>query len=316
MPSFQFPDQTSFYRGKVRDVYSIRHDLLVMIATDRISAFDVILPRPIPFKGQVLNQLAAFMLEATRKVCPNWLVSTPTPNSSIGYRCDPFKIEVVVRGNLCGHAWRTYYEGKRILCGALMPDGLKENDFFPEPIITPSTKASAGHDEDISEKEILEQGLADPNEWNQIKQYAFELFKLGGELARKQGLILADTKYEFGKRNGAIVLMDEIHTPDSSRYFYADGFESRQEKGEKQKQLSKEFVREWLIQNEFMGKEGQKIPEMTDEWVDTISKRYIELYEKVTGTKFKPTQLDEAENFRKITEALEKNNRRETEKRS
>src|SRR5215204_3810239 len=218
MATFEFPDQTKFYQGKVRDVYTIKNDLLVMIASDRISAFDVILPRPIPYKGQVLNQLAAYMLKATKDICPNWLIDTPTANSSIGYKCDPFKIEVVVRGNLCGHAWRTYYNGTRILCGALMPDGLKENDLFPEPLITPSTKASEGHDEDISEEEIL-----------------------------KQGLVLGDTKYEFGKRNGEIVLMDEIHTPDSSRYFYAEGFERRQQKGEKQKQLSKEFVRKWQM---------------------------------------------------------------------
>src|SRR3982750_3572361 len=253
MASFQFPGQTNFYRGKVRDVYTIRHDILVMIASDRISAFDVILPRPIPFKGQVLNQLAAYMLQATKDICPNWLISTPTANSSVGHKCEPFKIEVVVRGNLCGHAWRTYTSGQRILCGALMPDHLKENDFFPEPIITPSTKASHGHDEDIAETDILEQRLASPEEWEQIKEYALNLFSRGKQLALKQGLILADTKYEFGKRNGEIVLMDEIHTPDSSRYFYADGFEERQKTGEKQKQLSKEFVREWLILNEFMG---------------------------------------------------------------
>jgi phosphoribosylaminoimidazole-succinocarboxamide synthase len=275
-----------------------------MIASDRISAFDVILPRPIPYKGQVLNQLAAYMLRATKDICPNWLIDTPTPNSSIGYKCDPFKIEVVVRGNLCGHAWRTYNSGQRFLCGVLMPEGLKENDFFPEPIITPSTKASEGHDEDISEEEILKSHLASPEEWEKIKGYALQLFARGKELALKQGLILADTKYEFGKRNGAIVLMDEIHTPDSSRYFYAGGFEERQEKGEKQKQLSKEFVREWLIQNEFMGKEGQTVPEMSDEWVETISNRYIELFEKVTGSKFQPQQLSEEEVYLTISEAI------------
>ncbi|HEY6955140.1 MAG TPA: phosphoribosylaminoimidazolesuccinocarboxamide synthase, partial [Flavisolibacter sp.] len=234
MADFQFPAQTNFYKGKVRDVYTIGTDFLVMIASDRISAFDVILPRPIPYKGQVLNQTAAYMLNATRDICPNWLIDTPTPNSSFGYKCTPYKIEVVVRGNLCGHAWRTYYSGQRILCGVLMPGDLKENDFFPEPIITPSTKASEGHDEDISEKEILEQGLATETEWNQVKDYALKLFARGKELALKQGLILADTKYEFGQRNGEIVLMDEIHTPDSSRYFYADGFDERQSKGEKQ----------------------------------------------------------------------------------
>src|SRR5215203_344982 len=305
MAGFEFPNQTKFYQGKVRDVYTIRNELLLMIASDRISAFDVILPRPIPYKGQVLNQLAAYMLKATKDICPNWLIDTPTANSSIGYRCDPFKIEVVVRGNLCGHAWRTYYNGTRILCGVLMPDGLKENDFFPEPLITPSTKASEGHDEDISEKEILEQGLATEKEWSMIRQYALALFSKGKELALKQGLILGDTKYEFGKRNGEIVLMDEIHTPDSSRYFYADGFEERQQKGEKQKQLSKEFVREWLIQNEFMGKEGQTVAEMTDEWVSIISGRYIELYEKLTGSAFQPQQLTDEEVYKEIVASLQ-----------
>jgi len=306
MANFQFPGQTTFYRGKVRDVYTINNNLLVMIASDRISAFDVILPRGIPYKGQVLNQLASFMLKATSDICPNWLLETPTANSSIGNKCEPFKVEVVVRGNLCGHAWRTYSNGQRVLCGALMPDGLKENDLFPTPLITPSTKASEGHDEDISENEIIEQGLVPRDEWTQIKTYALALFERGKELALKQGLILADTKYEFGKRHGQIVLMDEIHTPDSSRYFYADGFAERQEKGEKQKQLSKEFVREWLIQNEFMGKEGQTVPAMSDEWVETISKRYIELYEKVTGTLFTPKDLEEEENFKIIAAALSK----------
>ncbi|MGZ3957839.1 MAG: phosphoribosylaminoimidazolesuccinocarboxamide synthase [Flavisolibacter sp.] len=305
MNPFQFPGQTAFYKGKVRDVYTIKDDILVMIASDRISAFDVILPRPIPFKGQVLNQLAAYMLHATKDICPNWLQQTPTPNSSLGYKCEPFKIEVVVRGNLCGHAWRTYSNGQRILCGTLMPEGLKENDYFPNPLITPSTKASEGHDEDISEKEILEQGLAAPEEWEQIKGYALGLFQKGRDLALKQGLILADTKYEFGKREGRITLMDEIHTPDSSRYFYAEGFAERQEKGERQRQLSKEFVREWLIQNEFMGKEGQTVPEMTDQWVETISNRYIELYEKITGSRFEKKQLSEEETFQAITRSLD-----------
>jgi phosphoribosylaminoimidazole-succinocarboxamide synthase len=306
MAQFQFPGQTAFYQGKVRDVYTIKEDILVMIASDRISAFDVILPRPIPYKGQVLNGVAAFMLQATKDICPNWLIDAPTPNSSIGYKCEPFKIEVVVRGNLCGHAWRTYYSGQRILCGALMPDGLKENDSFPQPLITPSTKASEGHDEDISEKEILEQGLATEAEWDEIKHYALGLFAKGKQLALKHGLILADTKYEFGKRNGRIVLMDEIHTPDSSRYFYADGFNERQQKGEKQKQLSKEFVREWLIQNEFMGKPGQTVPEMSDEWVETISNRYIELYERVTGTKFEKKNLSDEETYERIVAAVDK----------
>lgn len=306
MAQYQFPEQTNFYKGKVRDVYTIGNDLLVMIASDRISAFDVILPRPIPYKGQVLNQLAAYMLRATKDICPNWLIDTPTANSSLGIKCEPYKVEVVVRGNLCGHAWRTYSSGQRILCGALMADHLKENDFFPEPLITPSTKASEGHDEDISEAEILEQGLATKEEWDQIKSYALKLFARGKEMALKQGLILADTKYEFGKKDGKIILMDEIHTPDSSRYFYAEGFDDRQKKGEKQKQLSKEFVREWLIQNEFMGKEGQTVPEMSDEWVETISNRYIELFEKVTGSKFQPENLSNEQTYQKITEALSK----------
>lgn len=301
----QFPGQTGFYKGKVRDVYSIHEDLLVMIASDRISAFDVILPRPIPYKGQVLNQLAAFMLNHTRDICPNWLVQTPAPNASIGYKCHPFKVEVVVRGNLCGHAWRTYSNGQRVLCGVLMPDDLKENDFFPQPIITPTTKAAEGHDEDISVNEILEQGLTTPEEWTKIEQYALALFEKGRQMAQQRGLILADTKYEFGKRNGEIYLMDEIHTPDSSRYFYSEGFEERQLSGEKQKQLSKEFVREWLIANEFMGKEGQTVPEMTDEWIATISNRYIELYEAVTGLTFVPQPLSEEETFKRITTALQ-----------
>jgi phosphoribosylaminoimidazole-succinocarboxamide synthase len=301
----KFPQQTAFYRGKVRDVYTIGDDILVMIASDRISAFDVILPKPIPYKGQVLNQVAAFMLNNTRHVCPNWLIDTPAPNVSIGYKCKPYKVEVVVRGNLCGHAWRTYSSGQRFLCGVLMPDGLKENDFFPQPIITPSTKASEGHDEDISVEQIIEQGLVSKQEWTQIEQYALGLFATGKEMALKQGLILADTKYEFGQKNGEIVLMDEIHTPDSSRYFYADGFDERQAKNEKQKQLSKEFVREWLIENEFMGKEGQVVPEMTEEWVNIISSRYIELYEKLTGTNFNPEKLSEEETFERVKTALQ-----------
>lgn len=266
-----------------------------MVASDRISAFDVILPRPIPFKGQVLNQIAAYMLNATRDICPNWLLDVPAPNVSIGKRCEPFKIEMVVRGNLTGHAWRTYSAGKRMLCGVEMPDGLKENDFFPAPIITPSTKASEGHDEDITADEILKTGLATKAEWDILKDYALKLFARGKDIASKRGLILVDTKYEFGKLEDEIVLMDEIHTPDSSRYFYADGFEERQQRGERQKQLSKEFVREWLIANNFMGKEGQAVPEMSDEWVNTISKRYIELYEKVIGETFSPKKLTEKE---------------------
>lgn len=304
MANFNFPQQTGFYQGKVRDVYSIGEQWLVMVASDRISAFDVILPRPIPFKGQVLNQIAAYMLEATADICPNWLTAVPAPNVSIGRRCEPFRIEMVVRGNLTGHAWRTYSAGERVLCGAAMPDGLKENDYFPQPIITPSTKAAEGHDEDISPEEILRTGLATQEEWDTISRYALGLFERGKQLAAKQGLILVDTKYEFGKIGDTIYLMDEIHTPDSSRYFYADGFEERQEKGERQKQLSKEFVREWLIANNFMGKEGQTVPEMSDEWVNTISGRYIELYEKLTGRSFEPTKLTDEETFERTVKAL------------
>ena len=312
MAQLQFPHQTGFYQGKVREVYTIDNTKLIMIASDRISAFDVILPRNIPYKGQVLNSIAAFMLKATEDICPNWLLSSPTPNSSIGYKCEPFKIEVVVRGNICGHAWRTYQSGQRILCGALMEDGLKESDYFPSPIITPSTKADEGHDEDIAEEEILRQGLATANEWKTIKKYALQLFARGKEIALKQGLILADTKYEFGQRDGKIVLMDEIHTPDSSRYFYADGFDDRQARGEKQKQLSKEFVREWLIQNEFMGKPGDAMPEMSDEWVETISNKYIELFEKLTGKKFEPMQMNEEKIYEKIMAGLMEMEERET----
>jgi phosphoribosylaminoimidazole-succinocarboxamide synthase len=275
-----------------------------MIASDRISAFDVILPKPIPFKGQVLNQIAAYMLQKTTDICPNWLLDTPAPNVAIGKKCTPFKIEMVVRGNLVGHAWRTYHSGGRILCGVQLPEGMVENDFFPSPIITPSTKASEGHDEDISKEEIIKQGLATAEDWAVLEKYALALFERGKEIAAKQGLILVDTKYEFGKIGDTIYLMDEIHTPDSSRYFYADGFEERQTKKEKQKQLSKEFVREWLIENNFMGKEGQIVPEMSDEWIDTISKRYIELYEKVIGAPFKPETKSDEETYHLICEAL------------
>ena len=304
MASFNFPRQTAFYKGKVRDVYTIADKYLVMLASDRISAFDVILPRPIPFKGQVLTQIAAHMLKATADICPNWLMSVPAPNVSIGKKCDPFKIEMVVRGNLTGHAWRTYASGKRVLCGATMPDGMKENDYFPSPIITPSTKAAEGHDEDIAPADIVAQGLATAEEWDQLSDYTLRLFARGKEIAARQGLILVDTKYEFGKLGGQIVLMDEIHTPDSSRYFYADGFEERQQKGERQKQLSKEFVREWLIENNFMGKEGQTVPAMSDEWVGTISKRYIELYEKVIGQPFAAEQLSDPETEQRILDVL------------
>lgn len=305
MNNFNFPGQTAFYKGKVRDVYTINNQYLVMVASNRISAFDVVLPRPIPYKGQVLNQIAAFMLDQTKSICPNWLIESPAPNVSIGQLCEPFKIEMVVRGNLVGHAWRTYQNG-RMLCGETMPDGLKENDFFPTPLITPSTKAAAGHDEDISADEIIAQGLATAEEWEILKQYTLALFAKGKELAAKQGLILADTKYEFGKLNGKIVLMDEIHTPDSSRYFFAEGFEERQKKGERQLQLSKEFVREWLIANNFMGKTGQVVPEMTDEWIKTISDRYIQLYEQLIGESFVPVDLSDEETYNKTTQSLAK----------
>jgi phosphoribosylaminoimidazole-succinocarboxamide synthase len=305
MATFSFPGQTGFYSGKVRDVYHFG-DLLVMIASDRISAFDVILPSPIPFKGQVLNQIAAYMLNATRDICPNWLLESPAPTVSVGKKCVPFKIEMVVRGNLTGHAWRTYSAGKRMLCGAPMPDGLRENDFFPSPIITPSTKAEQGHDEDISPDEIIATGLASEKEWKILSEYTLQLFERGKEIAAKRELILVDTKYEFGKIGDTIYLMDEIHTPDSSRYFYADGFEERQSKGERQKQLSKEFVREWLIDNDFMGKEGQTVPLMSAEWINTISRRYIELYEKVTGTSFIPEPLSDDETYARITAALKR----------
>jgi phosphoribosylaminoimidazole-succinocarboxamide synthase len=298
------PGLLNTYHGKVRDVYYIENELLVMLASDRISAFDVILPKPIPYKGQVLNQIAAYMLEATKDICPNWLISTPAPNVAIGKKCTPFKIEMVVRGNLVGHAWRTYQAGGRTLCGVTLPEGLKENDFFPNPIITPSTKASEGHDEDISKEAIIAEGLASAEDWAILEKYALELFARGKEIAAKRGLILVDTKYEFGKIGDTIYLMDEIHTPDSSRYFYADGFEARQASQEKQKQLSKEFVREWLIENNFMGKEGQTVPEMSEEWIQTISKRYIELYEQIIGEPFKPESKSEAETYQLIGNTL------------
>ena len=303
MNQFNFPSQTSFYSGKVRDVYTIRDQYLVMVASNRISAFDVILPRPIPYKGQVLNQIAAVMLSNTKDICPNWLMDVPAPNVSIGHLCKPYKIEMVVRGNLVGHAWRTYQTDK-MLCGLAMPDGLKENDFFPTPLITPSTKAAEGHDEDISEAEIIAQGLATAEEWEILKKYTLALFERGKSIAAKQGLILADTKYEFGKLGDQIVLMDEIHTPDSSRYFFAEGFDERQSKGERQLQLSKEFVREWLMANGFMGKEGQTVPEMSDEWISTISGRYIELYEKLIGEPFSPAEVSEQETYDKVVATL------------
>lgn len=304
MKQLQFPQQTKFYRGKVRDVYTISDKWLVMIASDRISAFDVILPRPIPYKGQVLNQIAAYMLKATRDICPNWLLETPAPNVAVGRKCVPFRVEMVVRGNLTGHAARTYASGKRELCGVPLPEGMKENDYFPTPIITPSTKAEVGHDEDISREEIIRRGIVNENDYAQLEKYTLALFARGRELAAKRGLILVDTKYEFGKIDDTIYLMDEIHTPDSSRYFYAKGFDERQAKGDKQQQLSKEFVREWLIANNFMGKEGQTVPGMSDSWIETISGRYIELYEQVIGEKFKPTPLSDEETYQRILYAL------------
>ncbi|MCF8236348.1 MAG: phosphoribosylaminoimidazolesuccinocarboxamide synthase [Bacteroidales bacterium] len=288
---FQFPDQKSVYKGKVRDVYNLGDELLVMIVSDRISAFDVVLPKGIPYKGQVLNQIAAKFLDATRDIVPNWKTATPDPMVTIGKRCEPFKVEMVIRGYLSGHAWREYKTGKRELCGVPMPDGMKENDKFPEPIITPTTKAEVGHDEDISRDEILKSGLVPEAEYEKLEHYTRELFKRGTEMAADKGLILVDTKYEFGKVGDDIYLIDEIHTPDSSRYFYKEGYEERQEKGEKQKQLSKEFVRQWLIDKGFQGKEGQQMPDMPEDFVESVSERYIELYEKITGEKFEKSDL-------------------------
>ena len=285
---FSFPHQTKVYKGKVRDVYSIGDELLLMVASDRISAFDHVLPKGIPFKGQVLTQIAAKFLRATEDIVPNWLISLPDTAVSLGYHCETYPIEMVIRGYLAGHAWREYKAGKRILCGVAMPDGMKENDKFPEPIITPATKAEEGHDEDISREEILAKGIVSEAEYVQMEEYTRKLFQRGTEMADKQGLILVDTKYEFGNRKGVVYLIDEIHTPDSSRYFYADGYEERQAKDEVQKQLSKEFVREWLMENGFQGLEGQQMPVMPDEFVQTVSDRYIELYEMIVGEKFKP----------------------------
>ncbi len=297
---FNFPNQTAFYRGKVRDVYTLG-EKLVMVASDRISAFDCILPRAVPYKGQVLNQIAAHFLSTTRDICPNWLVATPDPNVAIGHACEPFKVEMVIRGYLTGHAWRTYASGERVLCGVTMPEGMRENDKFPEPIITPTTKAAEGHDEDISKSEIIKQGIVPKQEYEQLETLTRALFKRGTEMAAKQGLILVDTKYEFGEKDGQIYVIDEIHTPDSSRYFYTEGYAERQVKGEKQRQLSKEFVREWLITNGFQGKEGQTMPEMPDAFVKEITARYIELYEKVTGKKFVKTRSKD------ILKRIEKN---------
>ena len=284
--NFNFPGQTAYYKGKVREVYTIDNSLLVMIVSDRISAFDVVLPKAIPFKGQVLNQIAAKFLKATEDIVPNWVTTVPDPSVTVGKMCDPFKVEMVIRGYLSGHAWREYKEGKRMLCGVPMPDGMKENDKFPEPIITPTTKASVGHDEDISREEILAQGLVSEADYLKLEDYTRKIFQRGTEIAADKGLILVDTKYEFGKVGDDIYLIDEIHTPDSSRYFYSDGYQARQDANEKQKQLSKEFVREWLIENGFQGKDGQKIPEMTEDFINQVSERYIELYEMITGDKF------------------------------
>ncbi|WP_080055998.1 phosphoribosylaminoimidazolesuccinocarboxamide synthase [Spirosoma aerolatum] len=290
--NFHFPGQTGFYRGKVRDVYSFPNKL-VMIASDRISAFDVVLPRPIPFKGQVLNQTAAYFLEATVDIVPNWLLDVPDPNVSIGLKCEPYAVEMVVRGYLAGHAWRQYRDGHRTLCGVALPEGLRENDRLPTPIITPSTKAHEGHDEDISREEILSRGIVPESEYVQLEQYALALFTRGTEMAAQQGLILVDTKYEFGNLDGKVYLIDEVHTPDSSRYFYADVYEQNQQAGQPQKQLSKEFVREWLISNGFQGKTGQTVPAMSDEWISQITKRYIELFETVTGQRFQPDETSD-----------------------
>jgi len=284
--NFNFTGQTAFYKGKVRDVYTINNKYLAMVVTDRISAFDVVLPEPIPYKGQVLNLIAARFLQATADIVPNWVVTVPDPSVTIGLICEPFKVEMVIRGYLAGHSWREYNAGKRQVCGVSLPDGLKENDKLPEPIITPTTKAAIGHDEDISREEILKQGIVSEADYVKLEDYTRQLYKRGTEIAAKQGLILVDTKYEFGKSSGKIYLIDEIHTPDSSRYFYSEGYESRQQANEPQKQLSKEFVRKWLIENGFQGKDGQQVPVMTPEKVQSISERYIELYEQITGEAF------------------------------
>ncbi|MBI6116540.1 phosphoribosylaminoimidazolesuccinocarboxamide synthase [Salegentibacter maritimus] len=294
---FNFPGQTDVYKGKVRDVYTLKDNKLVIVATDRLSAFDVVMPKGIPYKGQILNQIATKMMQATQDLVPNWLEATPDPNVAIGQACEPFKVEMVIRGYLAGHAAREYKAGKRMLCGVEMPNGMKENDKFPEPIITPATKAEQGdHDEDISKEEILKQGIVSPEDYKILEEYTLNLFKRGSEIAAKRGLILVDTKYEFGKNaEGKIVLIDEIHTPDSSRYFYADGYKERQDKNEPQKQLSKEFVRQWLIENNFQGKEGQVLPEMSDEYIESVSERYIELYEKITGEAFVKSDISNIE---------------------
>ena len=291
--NFQFPKQTSFYEGKVRDVYTINNETMLMVVTDRISAFDVVLPKGIPYKGQVLNQIAAKFLDATADIVPNWKSSTPDPMVTAGIFCEPYMVEMVIRGYLTGHAWREYKKGKRNLCGVPLPDGMKEHERFPEPVITPTTKALVGHDEDISKEDILKQGLVSKEEYEQLENYTRELFKRGSEMAEEKGLILVDTKYEFGKANGRIYLIDEIHTPDSSRYFYGDKYQERLDAGQPQKQLSKEFVREWLMEKGFSGQEGQQLPEMPEEFINQVSERYIELFEKITGEKFIKTPADD-----------------------
>ncbi|MFD1096229.1 phosphoribosylaminoimidazolesuccinocarboxamide synthase [Salegentibacter chungangensis] len=295
--NFNFPGQISVYKGKVRDVYALKDDRLLMIATDRLSAFDVVMPKGIPYKGQILNQIATKMMEATKDIVPNWLEATPDPNVAVGKKCEPFKVEMVIRGYLSGHAAREYKAGKRELCGVKMPEGMKENDRFPNPIITPATKAEQGdHDEDISREDILKRGIVSEDDYKVLEDYTRKLFERGRQIAKERGLILVDTKYEFGKtEDGKIVLIDEIHTPDSSRFFYMKGYEERQENNEPQKQLSKEFVRQWLIENGFQGKEGQQLPEMSDEYIESVSERYIELYEKITGEKFEKADVSNIE---------------------
>jgi phosphoribosylaminoimidazole-succinocarboxamide synthase len=287
----QLPGLSNFYKGKVRDVYTIQNELLVMVTSDRISAFDVVLPKGIPYKGQVLNQIAAEFLDATQDIVPNWKIAVPDPMVMVGRYCEPFKVEMVIRGYLTGHAWREYRSGKRSICGIPMPEGMKENDKFPQPIITPTTKALVGHDEDITRNEIISTGLVPQDEYEKLEQYTLALFQRGTEIAAKRGLILVDTKYEFGKAGGEIFLIDEIHTPDSSRYFYLEGYDERQQKGEPQKQLSKEFVREWLMERGFQGKEGQEVPSMDQDFVNSVSERYIELYEKITGRSFEKSDV-------------------------
>ena len=296
--NFNFPNQKNLYKGKVREVYNINDELLVMVATDRLSAFDVVMPKGIPYKGQILNQIATKFMAQTQDLVPNWLIATPDPNVAVGHLCEPFKVEMVIRGYLAGHAAREYKAGKRLLCGIVMPEGMKENDKFPNPIITPATKAEMGdHDEDISREDILKRGIVSKEDYEVLEDYTRKLFQRGTEIAASRGLILVDTKYEFGKtKEGKIVLIDEIHTPDSSRYFYSDGYQERQDRGEAQKQLSKEFVRQWLIANNFQGKEDQTVPEMTDEYIETVSERYIELYEKIMGEKFIKADVSDIQN--------------------